>query len=260
MDCESRRIVAAPTKCIFATLSYVCGTASYKSQATSDALRKGVKPDDVPQTISDAIQVVLQLQLRYLWVDQYCIDQFDEATLQQQMSVMDMVYNRATVTIIAACGEDASFGLPGVGPHARVEQPTINLEGRTWISSLESPRRAIESSKRLASCWTYQEGLSLGAVWFSPRIRFISSATTFVVWRRLILICTVRPTIWSCDPEGCGQVDLAAITAGLISTSRSTQKEASPSKVISSMHCAVFYGLLEHADTDTTLLGHTYGL
>ncbi|KAF5581680.1 het-domain-containing protein [Fusarium pseudoanthophilum] len=121
----------------------------------------GFLPRQVPKTISDAIQATIRLDLQYLWVDQYCINQKDEAELAEQVGIMDMVYNLATVTLIAACGEDAHFGLPGVGSTSRSPQPLIKLHGRAWVSSdPESLLVAkIKRSRWWTRAWTYQEGL-----------------------------------------------------------------------------------------------------
>lgn len=116
-------------------------------------------PGDVPRTVSDAMDAVLRLNLQYLWVDQYCIDQSNAEELQQQVSIMDMIYHLATVTIVAASGKDASFGLPGVGLTPRDEQPTFNLNGHIWVSSFVNPKTKIKASTWFSRGWTYQEGL-----------------------------------------------------------------------------------------------------
>lgn len=160
IDCKARMIIKAPENCSYAALSYVWGTPTLgEVQCTNEAPRKGNLPDYLPSTISDTIQVVLELNLRYLWVDKYCIDQSDETDMQRQISTMDLIYNWAVVTIVAAAGDDPSFGLPGVGHRRRLEQPTINLNGQIWVSSLQNPEMVIQSSKWLTRAWTYQEGL-----------------------------------------------------------------------------------------------------
>jgi hypothetical protein len=157
IDCQTGSIIDAPKGCQFAALSYVWGESSVREMG--NARCRGSLPDDVPRIIGDAMEVVLRLHLQYLWVDQYCIDQSNETELQQFISAMDMIYHLATVTIIGASGKDASFGLPGVGLTPRERQPTANLNGRIWISSLENPKTRIKRSKWFSRGWTYQEGL-----------------------------------------------------------------------------------------------------
>ncbi|KAI8650846.1 HET domain-containing protein [Fusarium keratoplasticum] len=156
IDCQTRQVVEAPRDATYVALSYVWGK-THAAEAT--VLSLSSLSETVPRTIEDAIQVVLQLNLKYLWVDKYCINQSNDIELAQQISIMDMIYNAAFCTIVAACGEDASFGLPGVGLTARSEQPAICLNGQVWVSSLRDPAPAIKTSTWANRGWTYQEGL-----------------------------------------------------------------------------------------------------
>lgn len=61
IDCFTRTIVGAPQACEYVALSYVWGTNQTVSSLDSE----------LPQTIEDAIKVVLALGRRYLWVDRY---------------------------------------------------------------------------------------------------------------------------------------------------------------------------------------------
>ncbi|PNP76805.1 hypothetical protein FNYG_09821 [Fusarium nygamai] len=99
----------------------------------------------MPRTIEDAIQVVLGLDLQYLWVDKYCVYQSSNTGLAQQISIMDKIYNAAFCTIITACGDDALFGLPGVGSTKRQDQPAIRLNGQVWVSSFKNPEPVAEA-------------------------------------------------------------------------------------------------------------------
>ncbi|KAI8711934.1 HET domain-containing protein [Fusarium sp. LHS14.1] len=170
IDCQTRQVVEAPRDPIYVALSYVWGK-SHAAEAT--VLNESSLPEDVPRTIEDAIQAVLRLDLKYLWVDKYCIDQSDATELAQQISIMDMIYNAAFCTIVAACGEDASFGLPGVGLTRRPEQPIIHLNGQAWVSSLRAPDLVIERSTWANRGWTYQEGL------FSKRRLFFTEEQVY---------------------------------------------------------------------------------
>lgn len=156
IDCQTRQVVKAPRKATYAALSYVWG--KYHA-AEVTVFNRSSLPETLPRTIEDAIQVVLRLDLQYLWVDKYCIDQSSETELAQQISTMDLIYNAAFCTIVAACGEDASFGLPGVGLTRRLEQPAIHLNGQVWVSSLRDPGPMIKTSTWASRAWTYQEGL-----------------------------------------------------------------------------------------------------
>ena len=66
-------------------------------------------------------------------------DQFSEEMLRPQMSVMDVMYNRATATLVAACREDAPFWFRRVRSKPRLKQSTMNLDGQIWISAFWNP-------------------------------------------------------------------------------------------------------------------------
>ncbi|KAM0437847.1 hypothetical protein ACHAPT_002212 [Fusarium lateritium] len=171
IECETGAIIKAPEDCEFAALSYVWGSPQVNKVGTTS--KTGFLLQDLPRTISDAIQVTMQLNLKYLWVDQYCINQKDEDELEEQISIMDMVYNFATVTLIAACGQDATFGLPGVGSTPRNKQPAININGTTWVSSEATLYERIKKSRWWSRAWTYQEGL------FARRRLYFTEAEIF---------------------------------------------------------------------------------
>ncbi|KAF5703458.1 hypothetical protein FGLOB1_9070 [Fusarium globosum] len=159
IECQTGAIIKAPEGCEFAALSYVWGQP--QDNESSMAPKDGFLPPQVPKTICDAIQATIRLNLQYLWVDQYCINQKDEAELAEQVGIMDMVYNLATVTLIAACGKDARSGLPGVGSTPRVPQPLVKLHGRAWVSSDPESLLVtrVKRSRWWTRAWTYQEGL-----------------------------------------------------------------------------------------------------
>ncbi|KAL6353891.1 hypothetical protein LRP88_12886 [Fusarium phalaenopsidis] len=157
IECETGAIIKLPEVYEFAALSYVWGQP--QGNEPSSASRAGFLPPHVPKTIRDAIQATIRLNIQYIWVDQYCINQKDETELGEQIGIMDIVYQLATVTLIAACGEDASFGLPGVSSTLRYKRPAIKISGRTWVSAQTTLQRQIMSSRWWSRAWTYQEGL-----------------------------------------------------------------------------------------------------
>ena len=122
------RVIDLLQKCIvwihpserYTTLSYVWGnstgfratTRNISSLEQEGGLRKIEK--SIPKTIRNAMQLVEDLGERYLWVDSLCLMQDDEENLLDMISKMDLVYGNAYFTIIAASGEDAEAGLPGI--------------------------------------------------------------------------------------------------------------------------------------------------
>ena len=73
----------------------------------------------MPKTIQNAMILVKELGLRYLWFDSLCLIQDDIDDLKNGIMNMDAVYESAWFTIIAAQGSTAATGLPGVSQFPR---------------------------------------------------------------------------------------------------------------------------------------------
>ena len=59
----------------FVALSHRWG-ASHRitlTRATLDALKAGLRPDQLPKTFLDAVQITRYLGMRYLWIDSLCM-------------------------------------------------------------------------------------------------------------------------------------------------------------------------------------------
>jgi hypothetical protein len=117
--------------------------------------------DGCTQTITDAVAVTLKLNMRYLWIDRYCIDQADEAEMLRQVSQMDLIYANAYICIIAAAGEGPNYGLPGVNEVLRAEQPTLSSDRYVLASTLKHPETVLAASKWATRGWTHQEAILL---------------------------------------------------------------------------------------------------
>ncbi|KAF2827220.1 HET-domain-containing protein, partial [Ophiobolus disseminans] len=158
IDCSRRSIVKPPATFEYAALSYVWGEPSGTTIDPPCPQPMIVLPEVLPRTIEGAINVAMELGFNYLWVDKYCIDQStDQHALLMQLSSMDLIYKGAFVTIVAAAGNDAEFGLPGIGPRHRVGHPTVTINNRTWISGSREMQRSVLNSKWTTRGWTYQE-------------------------------------------------------------------------------------------------------
>lgn len=131
--------------------------------------------DEAPHVVQDAIIVTKELHYRYLWVrsiedfyepvrrrinevDQYCINQRDADEKSSQIAQMDKIYSEATLTIFAAAGHDADYGLPGVSVRARATFK-MELDEFTLRCTGTYPHRLVEQSKWRSRGWTFQEAL-----------------------------------------------------------------------------------------------------
>jgi hypothetical protein len=149
IDCETGRIVPG-TNQPYVALSYVWGNGADRNAPSNDILLF----QDLPCTIRDAITATRGLGFGYLWVDRYCINQEDKSELAEQTSKMDLIYQGAQVTIIAASGENPHHGLPGIRAR-QLTQAYGNYGKHFLISSLQNPMRQIKRSK-----WSTEAGLT----------------------------------------------------------------------------------------------------
>ena len=153
----------------YAALSYVWGkdTEPWLLKANEHDMKKegSLTRDSLPTTIADAITVVEDLGLRYLWVDSCCIIQDDIHDKAKIIPQMGAIYGNATITIVAASGSDAHAGLPGVRESSRVRiQEPLRLKDAALMESL-GPIRYEYGQSYLGDvvwnqrAWTYQERL-----------------------------------------------------------------------------------------------------
>ncbi|EEU33838.1 uncharacterized protein NECHADRAFT_89098 [Fusarium vanettenii 77-13-4] len=122
----------------------------------------------LPRTIRDAIMVVQRLGCRYLWVDALCLMQNDADDLDQGVGSMDLIYERAWLTIVAACGHDANAGLPGVQNGSRKSSlNTQNVIPGLTMGVVVGLDERLGRSMYDTRGWTFQERLlSRKAIYF----------------------------------------------------------------------------------------------
>ncbi|KAL3304719.1 het-domain-containing protein, partial [Colletotrichum asianum] len=152
IDCfnpNSKGAIDAPENCKYVALSYVWGNTAVPKEEGKDT--------DFPQVVHDAIQVTRSLNERYLWVDQLCIDQEDETIKRAQVAQMNQIYSRAHLTLVAAAGADASYGLPGIGSRPRRPLQRIVLNNIAIIRMLPHTSAQTFRSTWASRGWTYQE-------------------------------------------------------------------------------------------------------
>lgn len=114
----------------------------------------------IPTTIKDAIRIVRFLGKRYLWVDALCIVQDDKQLLESELSRMHLIYAYASITIIAAVGEDANHGLRGfkkLTAPRNIRQDIIQLGGSERIILKNSIHAMNFPTSYYKRGWTFQE-------------------------------------------------------------------------------------------------------
>jgi len=155
IDCSARKVVLwsdLPKPADFVALSYVWGGVG-----DSRLNVNGTLPPRLPRLVGNSIELTGRLGFKYLWIDRYCIPQNDAEARYTQIQNMDVVFGSAAVTVIAAAGEDPTYGLPGVGSTPRNEQRSVRIGNRTLVSTSLNISRQVAHSKWGSRGWTYQE-------------------------------------------------------------------------------------------------------
>lgn len=168
IDVSTRSIVQCVPNGEYVALSYVWGSVVPEKNA--------IEKHRLPQTIEDAITVTKELGIGYLWVflclrcnsiftkfrqvDALCIEQEDTPKKFQQLSIMDVIYQCATVTIIALSGADSSTGLPGVSADTpRVPQGSETSNGIKFLTIFPMLTQDLEGTVYPTRAWTMQESM-----------------------------------------------------------------------------------------------------
>ncbi|KAJ0107042.1 hypothetical protein J7T55_006920 [Diaporthe amygdali] len=71
----------------------------------------GIRPEELPLALSDAVVATRRLGLEYLWIDSLCIIQDDEKDWQIKSLQMATVYTHAYVTLFAAHAANTDTGI-----------------------------------------------------------------------------------------------------------------------------------------------------
>ncbi|KAK4644525.1 hypothetical protein QC761_0053600 [Podospora bellae-mahoneyi] len=148
----------------YVALSYVWGSvpnfritkANRKELQYRDSINKAWNL--IPETIRDAITLTRKLGLRYLWVDSLCLVQNDPSDLEPGIELMDQVYERAWVTVVAASGFDANAGLPGIETGSReVGCLAHEIKPGIFLGKITSIGLSMHESPHMTRAWTLQE-------------------------------------------------------------------------------------------------------
>ncbi|OAL46375.1 HET-domain-containing protein [Pyrenochaeta sp. DS3sAY3a] len=156
VDCKRREVIKVPARrhLRYIALSYVWGkTQNARPDITNLPF---TLPEKCSMVIEDAITVCLRLGYKYLWVDSLCISP-DVSLKHEQIANMDLVYKNAELTIIAAAGSDADYGLPGVGLRQRIPQEQVKIGKHHYVDITSEPDHWLQSSVYQTRGWTMQE-------------------------------------------------------------------------------------------------------
>ncbi|KAF4995571.1 hypothetical protein FDECE_12770 [Fusarium decemcellulare] len=164
LDVEANCLVERTSLEKYVALSYVWGAVSNfrLTKANRPALLKPGSLNRVfymlPNTVEDAIVFVRRLGCRYLWVDALCLLQNDAEDLKLGVDVMDLIYERAWLTVVASCGHDANARLPGVQEGTRkTSRNTFEVTPGVEMGVVTGLDILLKSSVYDSRAWTFQE-------------------------------------------------------------------------------------------------------
>lgn len=225
IDVEKGCLVDSEGDITYVALSYVWGQG--KLSERGKLMPKLTKPrkglfqeagsltrEKVLSTIDDAMEVTRSLGEKYIWVDCLCIMQDDEADQGEFIPQMDSIYGFASVTIVAASGDNADAGLPGIRPNSRTcEQKPFTVKGILLLQTLDpegSKHKPIEHYHYLEDSvwstrgWTFQEKMASkrALIFTEEQVYWECQAATWCedsLWKTTQDSTVYRP----CFPEDC---------------------------------------------------------
>lgn len=140
----------------------------------------------LPHTIRDAISWTSALGERYLWIDCLCVVQdADAGAMDHVLQAMGHIYATAELTIVAANGSHANFGLPGFGQLSK--------------SDTRGPTDDTEDTGKGFNYWTWPGD----STWNSRGWTFQEALYS----RRLLMISREHHIIWLCAQAAWSRLD-----------------------------------------------------
>ena len=152
----------------YVTLSYKWGQTEglYLNRALLPQLQQRNALSDlqfhIPETVRNAMDVLQLLSEELLWVDALCIVQDDEAMKARELNKMAAIYANSAVTIIAASGEDAEYGLrglQGVSKAKELKQRWVEFGDAEKATSPQFEPYHVPLTPYFKRGWTFQEYL-----------------------------------------------------------------------------------------------------
>ncbi|KAK0737988.1 heterokaryon incompatibility protein-domain-containing protein, partial [Schizothecium vesticola] len=131
IDVREERLVDITAPERYVVLSYVWGQAPSFRLLRDNLARLcesgGLRAiqSKLSQTVKDAIRLVALMGERYLWIDALCLVQDDGQDMTHGIENMDIIYEGALATVIAANGKDQNSGLTGINDVERLAQQPV---------------------------------------------------------------------------------------------------------------------------------------
>lgn len=133
-----------------------------------DLYKRGLSEDNFYPLIKDSIEAAFRLELRYIWIDSYCIIQDDPSDWEKEAANMASIYENAFLTISATSSESGSSMFSAAAPECLGTKVTeVNGEGVFIRRQIQHPckpeiggdTREVLSGVTLDRAWIFQERL-----------------------------------------------------------------------------------------------------
>jgi hypothetical protein len=105
--------VSQGEKAQYAALSYCWGQTpqlTTTGETLKHSVQEGIKIEELPKTLQDALYTTKQLGIPYLWIDSLCIIQDSFEDKSAEITRMPQIYKNAVVTLSAAIAPDCGQG------------------------------------------------------------------------------------------------------------------------------------------------------
>lgn len=162
IDLTHWKCVNASPNDSYVALSYVWGPdtmpALTKKTLPSFSVDGGLQQVSIPRTIRDAMHFARDIGHRYIWVDSFCILQDDDNDKAQQLPIMHKIYGNADLVIVAAMGDSAHVGLPGIGTGKRNSwQQSESIGKWHFVTAGPAVNEVVSRTSWDSRGWTFQE-------------------------------------------------------------------------------------------------------
>ena len=152
----------------YAALSYCWGVAQnvILTEANIGDWHTEIPIFSLPQSIQDALLVVHGLGLLYLWVDALCIIQDSSTDKDEEISVMNLIYEQAVLTICVGCAGACTEGFLQRRSFGEEPMPTLDYSalqfacptgGQGTVLAKTSQTYYVTREPLYERAWTLQE-------------------------------------------------------------------------------------------------------
>jgi hypothetical protein len=210
IDVQNEKLIQLPGNDRYAALSYVWGPPSVPqlmwTKHTEARLFKdrglSINSKDLPKTIRDAMTLCQMLGVQFLWVDALCIRQDDDLNKLKVIQEMDLVYQKALLTIVSASGRDSWAGLPGVQPGSRPLGHIEIVDGLPLVNAPHGYGDIVLNTAWYDRAWTFQEYVLSRKLLIFTNEQLFFTCDHFIFLETLILECQPdRPVDFRGGPD-----------------------------------------------------------